>query len=335
MPDDRRDIGVSSLDLPKARKHLNSTAFVLILAAGLVYLFFAGPPLHSFLHLTVLEILVLLTVSFLGYLVLGLGFRSILRVFSVDLAFREWFGLTVCHSMFNYYLPVRGGLVVKAYYLKKKYGLSYAHYAALTAGSVFLMLATAASAGLVVIFAVAAASGRLFVSLAVALFVVLLGMLIFGLITRQLLGLRFHEKFARLSQFLLNLREGLGLFSEHKKHAFDFCLLSLLLLLVMTARLYLCFLALGFNVQFWTALLIMVITHFSFLITIIPGNLGIKEGIIIFSAGLFGIPADQALAAAVLDRALSMIVIFGFGFVFSKILLDRMGAISWGYKKNS
>lgn len=329
------DIPVSSSAPSKARRHLSSAAFIVVLAAGLVYLFFAGPPLHSFLQLTILEILMLLTVSFLGYLVLGLGFRSIVRVFGIGLAFQEWFGLTVCYSMFNYYLPVRGGLVVRAFYLKKKYGLSYAHYAALTAGSVFLLLATAASAGLVVVLAVAAASGRLFVSLAAALFIVLLGMLISGLITRLLLGLKVHEKFARLRQFLLNLREGLSLFSERKKHALDFCLLSLLLLLVMTARLYLCFLALGFNAQFWAALLIMVITHFSFLITVIPGNLGIKEGVIVFSAGLFGIPAEQALAAAVLDRAVSMVVIFGFGFVFSKALLDRMGATSWDYKRNS
>ncbi len=44
-------------------------------------------------------------------------------------------GLTICHSMFNYDLPARGGTVVKAYYLKGKYGLGYSYYAALLAGS--------------------------------------------------------------------------------------------------------------------------------------------------------------------------------------------------------
>ena len=319
----------------RAPKILKNALFILVLAAGFIFLFLKGPRLQSFRHLNILEILLLLTVSFLGYLVLGLSFRSLVRIFDLDLTFKEWFGLTACNAMFNYYLPARGGIVIKAYYLKKKHGLSYSHYAALMAGSVFLVLAVASFVGLVVVLFISAVTGRFIVSLAVAFFLVFLGVLLTGLVTKQLLRLKIHRKFARLNLFLLNLRDGLGFFSEHKKYALDFCFLSVPFILIMAARLHLCFLALNFGVKFWTVLLIMIITQFSFLIAVIPGNLGIKEGVIVFSAGLFGISADQALAAALLDRAVSLAIIFGFGFIYSRILLDKIGAISWDYKRDS
>jgi uncharacterized protein (TIRG00374 family) len=335
MQAEEKDIRLSSPAPSRTRKNLKNAAFFLVVAAGLAYLIFRGPALRSFLNLDILEILLLLSVSLLAYLVWGLGFKSLLRIFDVGLAFTEWFGLTVCNIMFNYYLPARGGLVVKAYFLKKKHGLSYPHYAALTAGSVFLVLATASFVGLVIVPFLSAVTGGPFLSLAVAFSLILLGLLLSGLITNQLLRLKLHRKFNRLNLFLLNLREGLSLFSEHKKYTLDFCLLTVLFLLIMAVRLHLCFLALDYGVKFWVVLLIMIITQFSFLISFIPGNLGIKEGVIVFSAGLFGIPADQALAAAILDRAVSLVIIFGFGFVYSKILLDRMGPNSWGYKRNS
>jgi uncharacterized membrane protein YbhN (UPF0104 family) len=120
----------------QAQNKIKNAIFILVLAASLVYLYFKGPRLQSFRNVNVLEIALLLALSFLGYLALGLSFRVLLRIFDVSLTFKEWFGLTVVNTMFNYYLPARGGTVVKAYYLKKKYGLSYPHYAALMAASV-------------------------------------------------------------------------------------------------------------------------------------------------------------------------------------------------------
>jgi uncharacterized protein (TIRG00374 family) len=315
---------VSSQARPQVRKNLKNAVFISILAAGLIYLYFKGPRLRSFLNLNILEILLLLAVSFLGFLAVGLSFKSLLRIFNMEIPFKEWFGLTMCNTMFNYYLPARGGTVVKAYYLKKKYGLGYSHYAALMAGSVLLGLVVTSLVGLLIVLFTSVITGRLIVSWAVAFFAFLVGVLLVGSITNQLLRLKIRSKFERVNLFLLNLKDGLTHFSRHKRFAFDFCLFSALFLLVMAVRLYLCFLALNFEVQLWDVLMIMAVTQFSFLISVIPGNLGIKEGIIVFSAGFFGISADQALTAAILDRTVSMVLIFGFGFVYSKILLNKL-----------
>jgi uncharacterized protein (TIRG00374 family) len=316
--------GVSSHTRPHVRKNLKNVVFILILAAGLIYLYFKGPGLRSFLNLNILEILLLLAVSFLGYLAVGLSFKSLLRIFDLDIPFKEWFGLTMCNTMFNYYLPARGGTVVKAYYLKKKYGLGYSHYAALMAGSLLLGLAVTSLVGLLIVLFTSVITGRLIVSWAVAFFSILAGVLLAGSIASQLLRLKIRSKFERLNLFLLNIKDGLSYFSQRKKFTFNFCLFSALFLLLMAMRLYLCFLALNFDVELWDVLLIMAVTQFSFLISVIPGNLGIKEGIIVFSAGLLGISAHQALTAAILDRTISMVFIFGFGFVYSKMLLNKL-----------
>lgn len=306
------------------RKSFNNVVLVLVLAAGLAYLFFKGPRLDSFLNLDLVEILLLLAVSFSGYLVLALGFRSLLHIFGVAPSFKEWFGLTVCNHMFNHYLPARGGTVLKAYYLKKKRGLGYSRYAALMAGSVFLVLALFSIVGLAAVLLASVITGRFIFSLAAAFFLIFLAVLLTGLLARRLLSLKIFRKSSRLGLFLSNLRTGLGFFSERRKHTLDFCLLSVFFLLIVAGRLYLCFLALGFGVRFWAVLLITVITEFSFLVPLIPGNLVIKEGIIVFSGGFFGITTDQALSAALLDRAVSLVVIFGFGLIYSKLLLDKM-----------
>lgn len=305
----------------------------MILAAGLVYLYFKGPRLRSFLNLNILEILLLLAISFLGFSALGLSFKFLLRIFDVDITFKEWFGLTMCNTMFNYYLPARGGTVVKAYYLKKKYNLGYSHYAALMAGSLFLWLALTSLVGLLTVFFASVITGRFMVSLAVAFFSFLVGVLLTGSATKLLLRFKIRSKFERLNLFLLNLKDGLTCFFQHRRYALRFCLFSALFLMIMAARFYLCFLALNFDVQFWDVLLIMIIAEFSYLIALIPGNLGIKEGIIVFSARFFGISPDQALAAAILDRMVSMVIIFGFGFVYSKMLLDRLDEAQEAWKE--
>ncbi len=302
---------------------LRTVIFVLVPAAGLLYLIFKGPELRTFLRLGVLEILLLLAVSFLGYLALAFSFRSLLRVFDLHLPFKEWFGLTVCNTMFNFYLPARGGIVFRAYYLKNRHGLEYSLYAALMAGSILLWLALISVLGLVGVLMAWVFAGRFIVSFAVAFLVLFFCVLVTGWAAQKLTRLRVRGRFAWLNRLLVGLGAGLALFSRRNKCALHYCLFSGLFLLVMAVRLFLCFQALGFSVRYWAVLLTMTIAGTSLLISLIPGNLGIKEGVIVFSCGLFAIPTGQALAAALVDRAVSLAVIFPLGVIYSRILMKN------------
>lgn len=63
---------------------------------------------------------------------------------------------------------------------------------------------------------------------------------------------------------------------------------------------------------------------FFLMLPLTPANLGIREGIISGCAYWFGLPADQALLAALIDRGAAVIMTFLFGLIFSRILLSDM-----------
>jgi uncharacterized membrane protein YbhN (UPF0104 family) len=69
-------------------------------------------------------------------------------------------------------------------------------------------------------------------------------------------------------------------------------------------------------------LIIPSLTTFSLMLPLTPANLGIREGIISGCAYWFGLPADQALLAALIGRGVAVIMTFLFGLVFSRILLS-------------
>ena len=75
-------------------------------------------------------------------------------------------------------------------------------------------------------------------------------------------------------------------------------------------------------------LIIQSLTTFSTVVSITPGNLGVKEGIIGSFAFMLNIPATDAIFAATVDRGISMVVTFALGLIFSKILMKKYSADS-------
>ncbi|MFC2157517.1 YbhN family protein [Acidobacteriota bacterium] len=317
------------------RKSVKNTILFLILISGLIYLYFNRSYLQAFSNLGLHEIIGLLFLSYAGFLFLGLGFKFILKIFSLDIPYREWFGLTICNTMFNYYVPARGGTVAKAYYLKKKYGFEYPHYVSLMAGSFIISLVLTSLLGLAAVLLTFIFTGRFILSLALVFSLFLVVSLFSGFITRVLSKLTVSTRFERLNLIMENIKDGLTYFSSHKKATLNFCIFSVLFILFMILRLYVCFIALDFNVSFMAIALIRLIAEFTFLISIVPGNLGIKEGIIVFSASIFEIPLDQAVTAAILDRAVSMFLIFALGFFYSRGLLGKLAVDEKGTGQES
>jgi uncharacterized membrane protein YbhN (UPF0104 family) len=64
------------------------------------------------------------------------------------------------------------------------------------------------------------------------------------------------------------------------------------------------------------------------ILSITPGNLGIKEGIIVYTAYLLGITFDEAFLGAVLDRIIDLFLIFVFGVFYSNKLLFKVNELN-------
>ena len=312
------------------RKGIRYYIFFLILLVGFTFLYIKQESLQPFLNLKVLELLALLSLTYLAFVMMGLAFKYLLKIFDLNLNYREWFGLTVCNTMFNYYLPAKGGTVAKALYLKKKHGFGYSYYLSLVAGATVLGFFLTAVLGLISVVLVYILTNRFLYYLGGFFLVCMAGALFSVVLTHFMKRLKLKVGQKKIHILIANLKEGFSYFSSHRKFALGFCLFSFLFIMLMAVRLYLCFRVLGYDADFLPVVIIRSIAEFSFLISLVPGNLGIKEGIIIFAARIFNIPGDYAIAAAILDRAVSMALIFGLGFMYSKSLLGSFDTVKAG-----
>ena len=68
----------------------------------------------------------------------GLYIKFALQAFQVDLPAREWLSLTVATSVLNYVTPLRGGMVVRAVYLKSHHRFGYVDFLS-TLSAMYLM----------------------------------------------------------------------------------------------------------------------------------------------------------------------------------------------------
>lgn len=299
--------------------------YVILLILVLTASWYALSHKELFMHLktiSIFNIIGLSLVVFMTHVLLGCQFKCLLKMFGIGMNFGEWFGLSVCNSMFNYYLPAKGGLAIRAYYLKKKHAFTYSHYTSLTVGSQIISFFLSAAAGLVFALLFKPIHGKWHVKF-VVLFAALLLMTVIGTaVLLFLLKLGKTFKNSRFNNILTLFSEGLGLFGRRKRLVVVFSLLHILRLFSVGARLFICFSAIGVDVEPLQMLIIPSLTTFSLMLPLTPANLGIREGIISGCAYWFGLPADQALLAALVDRAAAIIITFTLGLVFSRILLS-------------
>jgi len=116
----------------------------------------------------------------------------------------------------------------------------------------------------------------------------------------------------------------LNYFSQNRQLVISFSALHIVYIFIVEVGLFICFSAIDLKVFPLQILIIPSLTTFSMLLPLTPANLGVREGIISFSALLFGLPADQTLLAALIDRGVAVIITFLFGLIFSRILLSGL-----------
>lgn len=92
----------------------------------------------SWSHFVVLNILQVLIVG-LG----GFPFKTLCLPLNVNIAFRDWFGLSFAASLLNQALPYRPGLAFRFFYLKAHYQLSGPAFLAVTFVYLLLMVGSA------------------------------------------------------------------------------------------------------------------------------------------------------------------------------------------------
>lgn len=300
-------------------KSLISIAVLLIIIAFAILYINNNRDLFSTIELVNPAYLVILIIGVLfAYFLGGLLNNSLMSAVGLRLRQTESFALSIVTGFYNLITPFRGGMAARAVYLKKKHGFAYVNFLATLSASYVLIFLVASLLGIISTFMIYKQTGVLSWILLIIFAAVFLGMLFIMFVSPK-----FKERDNKWLNRFIKVINGWHLIKHNKKVIAVTTIITLIQILLSTLMLYLQFLTFGIDISFASALFLSAIGNLSILIGITPGNLGISEAITVFSASTIGITPAQSLSAALLGRAVSLVVLFILGPIFSYILMKK------------
>ncbi len=307
---------------PEKSKTANIISIVLLVAALVAIAFYIRSHedlLRLALNISIQDALLLLSLSTTTIFINGLFLKTFAAKYRVELRPKEWFGLAAVTTMGNYLTPFSGGMIVRATYLRQRHNLSYTKFAMLLAANYLVVYLAISLAGILLICLSPSSSDfsrplLLFFAVVVILILILL----------RVRGVQIDEG----NRYFKALNHALKGWEEMMKDGLLMTKILFLTTLNGTAGaflFYVAFEALGFRVPFTTALLIYLVTSFSLLINITPGNFGVQEAVASFAAVMLGTGADLGLMAALVIRVVTVATAFTLGPFFGMLLAREMG----------
>lgn len=302
-------------------QELHKILFYLFALIALTVFLYANKNLFfALINISSLDLIFLSLFSLLAIYINAIQLRYLTDVFNVKLKFIEWFGLAVSNTMHNYYIPVRGGTVLKAIYLKKTHTLPYSKFISLTAGAYllgFFLASVSAIFFILVSFLLYHKFYGIFFYISVSLIAVTT---IFGIFCLKVEFSALFKKIPILHNFILKVESGLSYFKKNKGLLIKILVFKFFFILIMSVKLYWAFKAIGIDTNLITILIVQSLVMFSMVISLTPGNLGIREGIIGVLASMLDIPLQEAILGALVDRAVMMSIVIILGMIFTTVL---------------
>lgn len=306
------------------RRLIKSVFLLLILIIAIIYIKNNQDAFLLLYQIKLSDILILLFVGVVAFLPLAYEFRFVSNVFQLSLKFKEWFGLSALNTFYSYFIPARGGLLARAYYLKSKYNFDYTKYMALLGGSFLLAFLVASLTAIILLLA----RYLFYDAFEQNLFLISLGLFVITSIASIILWFfpTFKSKtgLQKLDKLINSVIVGFQYFKTNNKLLFIIALTHFALIFFMGLRLYFSFRAIDIPVNVLSILIIQALVVFSMVLSITPGNLGIKEGIIGLLATMIGVPLKDAILAAAIDRAVAMIIVFSLGGIYHFVLMREL-----------
>ena len=261
-------------------------------------------------HIVTLSALILST-QFMN----GFRLKILTGSLGLSLTARQWLGIAVVQSFFNY-LPMKGGMVANALYLKRRHDFPFTRFASMVGASGLITLLTGAMIGLI-LSTILWLNGNpkvgplalVFLALAAPLAVIVSASDKIRL-PRRLSGGRVEQviagwKIIRSKPLVILVLIGAD------------CLTSL----IFALRYYVAFQAFSSPVSIIDCLILAPMSILSTLVGLTPAGLGIREAAVGLAAGLLGAGLGLGIYAASLDRALVMVWVFILGPIFFSLLV--------------
>lgn len=305
------------------KKIIPYITILLFLAIGVVYFLKNKDQFSAITVISWPSLWFLVLSAILLIVINGLIFKTLLRMFDIDLKIWESIGLAFITSMGNYIIPMVGGIGLRASYLKKRYGfpLSWMMSTILVTGLLTIILN--AFFGMLITLIFFLRGNDYILPLLIIFFIAFTG----GTVI-----LFFPYKEIKYDNFISRkLNSAMEGWKKIRNYTAAFRRLLLLIFCMSIMNVVLIFLAFRiFTVNFniFDAAVISTTNLLAALIGIIPTRLGISEAIIVLvSRGLGYIPA-LSLTSAVIRRIVLLILSFSGGAVFSFIFARQLSHAS-------
>ncbi|MBN3040353.1 MAG: flippase-like domain-containing protein [Candidatus Omnitrophica bacterium] len=255
----------------------------------------------------------LLSLIFLsGIVVYAWIFNLALKSLNLSLSLREWLGLTILDNYSNY-LFFKAGIFARGFYLKKIHGLSYAKFFAIFIFLSITRLICLAAVPLGVIMYRFLVTGTFNLNVFIIFAcLVLFGSASFFIPLKRIISW-LDKKNARLSKALkewYRVRTNSRLF-------FKVVSFFLFYIFISSFRIFLIYGFVYKPIDFSSAIIIASVGFMSFLFSVTPAALGIKEALMSYVAKLIGENFTDTMVVASLDRVITMAWILLSGFIFS------------------
>lgn len=244
----------------------------------------------------------------LGFtLINGLINYFLYRALGAFLTLNESIGLASVNSLANQ-LPFAGGLIAKGVYLKKRYNLAYTHFLSATMALYVCFVSASGGVALIVLaywtlvgienIPVALFGG--FASMVASVIFLYLPVYIFSLP-------------GKIGKRLSQLADGWRVLGQNGHLVLKMIGFHMITTLLFAARLWISFHALSQDVTYTECLLFSSAAVLTRLISIAPGGLGVREGIVAGLASVLGFDPGVSAVAVGLDRLVATTVILVLG----------------------
>ncbi|MCF7889456.1 MAG: flippase-like domain-containing protein, partial [Victivallales bacterium] len=291
------------------------TFYSFVLIGLLLFIYWNTELFYSLRHISFLDLILLFLFGLSAIYINSTQFRYLAEVFDMRLKFKEWFGLSVTNTMHNYYTPARGGTALKAFYLKKAHNLAYSSFISLTAGTYLFGFFLASLSAVFFILISCLLYQQFYETVFLISITLAAATAVIGFFSLKIEFSAVFKKIPRLHKFVLNVEKGLSFFKKNKKLLVKILLFKFLFIVIMAIKLYWAFKAVGIETNLVNILIVQSLVVFSMVLSLTPGNLGIREGIIGLLAAMLDIPLKEAVLGALVDRAVMMCIVIFLGLI--------------------
>ncbi len=281
-------------------KKIFSTLFLLgITAVGIIYYFNHREEFYLITNVSVSALAALSCIFILISLCYGLQLKILMDHYGMEIGFFQCYGISRASSLLNLFLPVGAGASFKAVYLKKLLKFRYSSFIASMGITTVIKIMLYA---LIALLLLLVSDGKINWFLIAVSGFVFSGSLLFLFLGHKLKRLDITS-----SGYMRKVVDEWQKIKGDRGTMKRLLMVGLILFLATGLNTYLSFRAFSVSISANASGTIAAFTTITGLLNLVPGNLGVREAIVILISESHGISVNEGVHAAALGRLLQII----------------------------